>query len=107
MPRWRGWSSATCRAGRSRRLPADSRAVPRNRPTRDELQRVRRSGFAVNQERSEQDVVAVGVPLRALDGRVLAWLSVSMPSAKIPVRAWGSRREVRAVEGNGRPPRFG
>ncbi|MET9385422.1 IclR family transcriptional regulator [Streptomyces sp. NPDC002928] len=49
---------------------------------RTELARVRRSGFAVNQERSERGLVAVGVPVRAADGAALAGVSVSMPGVR-------------------------
>ena len=43
---------------------------------------MRRNGFAVNQERSERGVIAVGVPVRSTVGEVLAGLSVSMPSVR-------------------------
>ncbi|CAM5598267.1 MULTISPECIES: IclR family transcriptional regulator [Streptomyces] len=49
---------------------------------RDELARMRRNGFAVNQERSERGLVAVGVPVRDGDGTALAGLSVSLPSVR-------------------------
>jgi DNA-binding IclR family transcriptional regulator len=49
---------------------------------RDELARVRRNGFVLNQNRSERGVVAVGVPVRGPDGNALAGLSVSMPSGR-------------------------
>ncbi|MFD0901815.1 IclR family transcriptional regulator [Actinomadura sediminis] len=56
------------------------------RPDMDALQadlaRVRRNGFDLNEGRSERGVVAVGVPVRAPDGSVLAGLSVSMPGAR-------------------------
>jgi DNA-binding IclR family transcriptional regulator len=48
----------------------------------NELARVRRNGFAVNHERSERGVVAVGVPVRSSAGEVLAGLSVSLPSVR-------------------------
>jgi DNA-binding IclR family transcriptional regulator len=51
-----------------------------------ELSRIRRSGFALNQGRSERGVVAVGVPVRAPDGDVLAGLAVSMPSVRYDPR---------------------
>ncbi|WP_217552911.1 IclR family transcriptional regulator [Streptomyces sp. GbtcB6] len=62
----------------------------RDRPTerpdlaglRRELARVRRGGFAVNRERSERGLVAVGVPVRGADGRVVAGVSVSLPSVR-------------------------
>lgn len=49
---------------------------------RSELARVRRGGFAVNQERSERGLVAVGVPVRGVDAVALAGVSVSMPSVR-------------------------
>ncbi|MFJ8768941.1 IclR family transcriptional regulator [Streptomyces clavifer] len=49
---------------------------------RAELARLRRNGFAVNQERSERGLVAVGVPVRDGDGTALAGLSVSLPSVR-------------------------
>ncbi len=49
---------------------------------RTELARVRRKGFAVNSERSERGLVAVGVMVRGPDGTPQAGLSVSMPSVR-------------------------
>lgn len=49
---------------------------------RGELARVRRGGFAVNKERSERGLVALGVPVRDAAGVALAGLSVSMPSVR-------------------------
>jgi DNA-binding IclR family transcriptional regulator len=49
---------------------------------RAELTRVRRDGFAVNRERSERGLVAVGVAVRGADGAAQAGLSVSMPSVR-------------------------
>jgi DNA-binding IclR family transcriptional regulator len=59
--------------------PADRPDVAR---LRTELRRMRRNGFAVNRERSERGLVAVGVPVRGRDGTALAGLSVSMPSVR-------------------------
>lgn len=47
-----------------------------------DVARVRRTGFALNQGRSERGVVAVGVPVRGADGSVVAGISVSMPSVR-------------------------
>ncbi|MFW5418678.1 IclR family transcriptional regulator [Nocardiopsis sp. CNT-189] len=66
-------------AGRYRDRPADRPDLAR---LRTELDRLRRSGFAVNKERSERGLTAVGVPVRDRDGTALAGLSVSMPSAR-------------------------
>ncbi|MFJ6015328.1 IclR family transcriptional regulator [Streptomyces sp. NPDC092952] len=49
---------------------------------RAELRRLRRNGFAVNRERSERGLIAVGVPVRDREGSALAGLSVSMPSVR-------------------------
>ncbi|MER5481362.1 IclR family transcriptional regulator [Streptomyces sp. NPDC002734] len=49
---------------------------------RAELARLRRTGFAVNQERSERGLVAVGVLVRDQDGTAVAGLSVSLPGAR-------------------------
>ena len=49
---------------------------------RTELARIRRKGFAVNRERSERGLVAVGVAVRGPDGTAQAGLSVSMPSVR-------------------------
>ncbi|WP_399890258.1 IclR family transcriptional regulator [Streptomyces sp. BBFR51] len=64
---------------RYRDRPADRPDLARLRP---ELRRLRRNGFAVNRERSERGLVAVGVPVRDRDGTALAGLSVSMPSVR-------------------------
>ena len=47
-----------------------------------DLAKVRKSGFALNQERSERGIVAVGVPVQGDDGSAVAGLSVSMPSVR-------------------------
>lgn len=66
--------------------PERYRDRPGERPDparlRTELARLRRNGFAVNQERSERGLVAVGVPVRDRDGTVVAGLSVSMPGVR-------------------------
>lgn len=55
---------------------------PELRRLRRELARIRRSGFALNEGRSERDVTAVGVPVRDEHGRAVAGLAVSMPSVR-------------------------
>jgi DNA-binding IclR family transcriptional regulator/3-methyladenine DNA glycosylase AlkD len=66
--------------------PERYRDRPADRPDlarlRTELKRLRRTGFAVNKERSERGLVAVGVLVRDPDGTALAGLSVSMPSMR-------------------------
>jgi DNA-binding IclR family transcriptional regulator len=49
---------------------------------RAELARIRRSGFAVNQGRSERGVVAVGVPVRDAGGVAVAGISMAIPSVR-------------------------
>ncbi|MFJ2093406.1 IclR family transcriptional regulator [Streptomyces sp. NPDC087901] len=66
-------------AARYHDRPADRPDLAR---LRSELRRIARNGFAVNQERSERGLVAVGVPVRDRDGTALAGLSVSMPSVR-------------------------
>ncbi len=66
--------------------PERYRERPAERPDlaslRTELVRIRRKGFAVNRERSERGLVAVGVAVRGADGAAQAGLSVSMPSVR-------------------------
>lgn len=66
-------------AARYRDRPADR---PDLAQLRNELTRIARNGFAVNQERSERGLVAVGVPVHDRDGTAQAGLSVSMPSVR-------------------------
>lgn len=66
-------------AARYRDRPVDR---PDLAQLRTELTRIARNGFAVNQERSERGLVAVGVPVRDRDGTAQAGLSVSMPSVR-------------------------
>ncbi|MBX6387820.1 MAG: IclR family transcriptional regulator [Frankia sp.] len=61
---------------------ADTEDAPDLGRLRAELARIRRSGFALNQGRSERGVVAVGVPIRDGAGAAVAGLSVSMPSVR-------------------------
>lgn len=57
---------------------------------RAELARIRRKGFAVNRERSERGLVAVGVVVRDPAGTAQAGLSVSMPSVRYDPHQLGS-----------------
>lgn len=68
-----------------------------------ELARVRKSGFAVNNERSERGIVAVGVPVQGGDGAPVAGLSVSCPSVRydrhqLPALVDELRRAAGAIE---------
>ena len=49
---------------------------------RADLLRIRRKGFAVNRERSERGLVAIGVAVRGADGTAQAGLAVSIPSVR-------------------------
>jgi DNA-binding IclR family transcriptional regulator len=49
---------------------------------RKDLAQIRRQGFAVNEGRSERGVVAIGRPVRRLDGSAAAGISISMPSVR-------------------------
>ncbi|MEV5647297.1 IclR family transcriptional regulator [Nocardia sp. NPDC052254] len=53
----------------------------------DELAKIRRNEFAVNDGRSERGVVAVGVAVRDGSGNAVAALSVSMPSVRYDKRS--------------------
>ncbi|WP_435135275.1 IclR family transcriptional regulator [Actinacidiphila sp. bgisy144] len=66
-------------AERYRDRPAERPDLAR---LRAELRRLRRNGFAVNKERSERGLVAIGVLVRDRDGTALGGLSVSMPSVR-------------------------
>lgn len=66
-------------AERFRDRPSDRPDLAR---LRTELKRLRRVGFAVNKERSERGLVAVGVTVRDRDGTALGGLSMSMPSVR-------------------------
>lgn len=89
-------------------LPADELAAlypdeRERRRLRHDLAQVRRSGFAVNQGRSEKGVVAVGVPVRNGSGHTVAGLSVSMPSTRydrhdLPTLVATLQAAVRAIE---------
>lgn len=52
---------------------------------RKDLARVRKAGFAVNRDRSERGVTAIGVGVRDPAGEVVAGLSISMPSVRFDV----------------------
>lgn len=60
---------------------------PDLRQLNDELAKIRRNEFAVNDGRSERGVVAVGVAVRDDSGAAVAALSVSMPSIRYDKRS--------------------
>ncbi|HEV2275255.1 MAG TPA: IclR family transcriptional regulator [Acidobacteriaceae bacterium] len=49
-----------------------------------ELERVRKSGFAVDREESTLGGICIGAPITAANGRVRAAISVSTPVARLP-----------------------
>jgi IclR family acetate operon transcriptional repressor len=55
---------------------------------RRDLARVHRRGFAVDDEENERGVRCLGVPIRDGQGRPIAALSVSGPTARLPRSAW-------------------
>lgn len=68
-----------------------------------DLARVRKSGFDVNNQRSERGIVAVGVPVQGGEGVPVAGLSVSFPSVRydrhqLPALVEELRRAAGAVE---------
>jgi len=63
----------------------DSRRA-RRRSMLEEVDQVRRSGFALNLQRSEMGLVAVGVPVPRLAGGLFAGLSVSLPTMRYDER---------------------
>ena len=70
---------------------------------RADLAKVGKAGFAVNDERSERGIVAVGVPVLGAEGMPVAGLSVSMPSFRydrnrLPALVETLRRAAGAIE---------
>ena len=56
----------------------------------EDLRAVRRTGIAVNFERSERGVAAVGVPVKGPDGDTVAAVALSMPTVRYePARVGG------------------
>jgi DNA-binding IclR family transcriptional regulator len=68
-----------------------------------DLQRIRRTGFAVNHGKSERGVVGIGRAVHDASGRAVAGLSLSLPSVRFAahmVPEWFSQldRAARAIE---------
>lgn len=63
----------------------DSRRAQR-RSMLDEVDQVRRCGFALNLQRSEMGLVAVGVPVPRVASELFAGLSVSLPTVRYDER---------------------
>jgi DNA-binding IclR family transcriptional regulator len=75
------YSAVTISAGRLERL-TDKTITSRTRLL-EELEEVRRRGFALISDELEVGLVAVAAPLRELDGRVVGAISVSGPSTRL------------------------
>lgn len=52
----------------------------------EDIEAVRRTGVAINLERSERGLSAVGVPIRDLEGQIVGAVSLSMPSVRFERR---------------------
>jgi len=55
---------------------------PERSRARRELAAARRNGYAINNQRTETGLTAIGVAVREPDGHVLAGVSLAMPSAR-------------------------
>lgn len=74
---------------------------------RTQLARVRGAGFALNDGLSERGVVAIGVPVRGLDGSTQAGLSISIPTVRydrnqLPTLVATLQRTAGAIEESSR-----
>lgn len=49
---------------------------------RRELAQIRRTGFSINNQRTEAGLTAIGMPVRRADGEAVAAISVGMPSVR-------------------------
>lgn len=63
-------------------LGSSSSDESRRREMAKDVELVRRRGFAVNMQRSEKGLIAIGVPVRERGGGLIAGLAVSMPSVR-------------------------
>jgi DNA-binding IclR family transcriptional regulator len=77
--------------------PPDMAALDRDLTT------IRAQGFALNKERADRGVVAVGVPLRGTDGAFLAGIATAVPPVRyepsmLPRLVAGLRRTAKAIE---------
>lgn len=75
------YSAVTISAGRLERL-TDKTITSRTRLL-EELEEVRRRGFAIISDELEQGLVAVAAPIREQDGRVVGAISISAPSTRL------------------------
>ena len=70
----------------SERDPDDGSLRPDMQRLHKELEKIRSSGFAVNQGLSERGVSALGVVVRDVHGDAIAGLSLSLPSVRFETR---------------------
>jgi len=75
------YSAVTISAGRLERL-TDKTITSRTRLL-EELEEVRRRGFAIISDELEAGLVAVAAPIREQDGRVVGAISISGPSTRL------------------------
>jgi IclR family acetate operon transcriptional repressor len=68
-----------------------SRTVVRRSELKAELLRVRQCGYAINAEETIEGAILIGAPLFDSGGRVFAGISVSVPTARCPLK---KRREI-------------
>lgn len=57
-------------------------AANEQRSLRRELTQIRRNGFAINNQRTESGLTAIGMAIRLSDGRVVAGISLAMPTVR-------------------------
>jgi len=71
------------------RIQGLPRLMPKTIVTRkallDELESIRRQGYALDDEENEPDGRCIGAPVHGQDGRVVAALSISAPSFRVDV----------------------
>jgi IclR family transcriptional regulator, acetate operon repressor len=78
-----GLSNAELDARLSGRLPSFTPRTVSDGPTlRREIERIRANGYAVASEELELGFVAVGAPVRSVDGEVVAAISVGGPKSR-------------------------
>jgi IclR family KDG regulon transcriptional repressor len=71
---------------RSRGLPQKTRNTITDRDRlREHLAQVRATGYAVDDEENEEGVRCVAAPIRNKEGRIIAAMSISGPTARLPL----------------------
>jgi DNA-binding IclR family transcriptional regulator len=64
-------------------VPLTDKTITDPRQLKDELRKVRHQGYATNNEEQESGFIAFGVPIREMDGQVIAALSIGGPSSRL------------------------